>query len=43
MRFVDVPGYGYARVSKKEREKWGRMIEGVPNDSGKSPCGSQSS
>ena len=24
---VDVPGYGYARVSKKEREKWGRMIE----------------
>ena len=27
MRFVDVPGYGYARVSKKEREKWGRMIE----------------
>ena len=26
-RFVDVPGYGYARVSKKEREKWGRMIE----------------
>ena len=27
LRFVDVPGYGYARVSKKEREKWGRMIE----------------
>ena len=26
-RLVDVPGYGYARVSKKEREKWGRMIE----------------
>ena len=22
-----MPGYGYARVSKKEREKWGRMIE----------------
>ncbi|MDD4690941.1 MAG: ribosome biogenesis GTP-binding protein YihA/YsxC [Eubacterium aggregans] len=26
-RFVDMPGYGYARVSKTEREKWGRMIE----------------
>jgi len=25
--FVDVPGYGYAKVSKKEREKWGQMIE----------------
>lgn len=25
--FVDVPGYGYAKVSKKEREAWGRMIE----------------
>ena len=27
LRFVDVPGYGYARVSKKEREKWGKRIE----------------
>lgn len=27
MYFVDVPGYGYAKVSKKEREKWGQMIE----------------
>jgi GTP-binding protein len=25
--FVDVPGYGYAKVSKTEREKWGKMIE----------------
>ncbi|GKS80937.1 putative GTP-binding protein EngB [Ligilactobacillus pabuli] len=25
--FVDVPGYGYAKVSQKERDKWGRMIE----------------
>ncbi|WP_070120846.1 ribosome biogenesis GTP-binding protein YihA/YsxC [Bacillus marinisedimentorum] len=25
--FVDVPGYGFAKVSKKEKEKWGRMIE----------------
>src|SRR5699024_5014899 len=24
---VDVPGYGYAKVSKKEREKWGHMME----------------
>ncbi|MDR2977769.1 MAG: ribosome biogenesis GTP-binding protein YihA/YsxC [Streptococcaceae bacterium] len=27
VHFVDVPGYGYARVSKKERERWGHMIE----------------
>ncbi|GAB2026893.1 ribosome biogenesis GTP-binding protein YihA/YsxC [Lactovum odontotermitis] len=27
VHFVDVPGYGYARVSKKERERWGKMIE----------------
>jgi GTP-binding protein len=25
--FVDVPGYGYAKVSKKERESFGVMIE----------------
>jgi GTP-binding protein len=25
--FVDVPGYGYAKVSKTERAKWGKMIE----------------
>ncbi|EAA0350482.1 YihA family ribosome biogenesis GTP-binding protein [Listeria monocytogenes] len=25
--FVDVPGYGFAKVSKTEREKWGIMIE----------------
>lgn len=25
--FVDVPGYGYAKVSKSERAKWGKMIE----------------
>lgn len=23
---VDLPGYGYAKVSKKEREKWSKMI-----------------
>lgn len=27
-RIVDLPGYGYARVSKSESEKWGAMIEG---------------
>lgn len=25
--FVDLPGYGYAKVSRTEREKWGDMIE----------------
>ena len=25
--FVDVPGYGYAKVSKTEREAWGVMIQ----------------
>ncbi|WP_226036506.1 ribosome biogenesis GTP-binding protein YihA/YsxC [Aquibacillus saliphilus] len=25
--FVDVPGYGYAKVSKTEREAWGKMLE----------------
>lgn len=25
--FVDVPGYGYAKVSKKERARFGQMIE----------------
>ena len=25
--YVDLPGYGYAKVSQTEKEKWGRMIE----------------
>ncbi|HLS65758.1 MAG TPA: ribosome biogenesis GTP-binding protein YihA/YsxC [Pseudogracilibacillus sp.] len=25
--FVDVPGYGYAKVSKTEQQKWGAMME----------------
>ena len=25
--FVDLPGYGYAKVSLAEKEKWGKMIE----------------
>ncbi len=24
---VDLPGYGYAKVSQKEKENWGKMIE----------------
>ena len=24
---VDLPGYGYAKVSKAERERWGRLME----------------
>lgn len=27
MVFVDLPGYGYAKVSKEERKKWGKLIE----------------
>ena len=26
--FVDLPGYGYARISKSESAKWGSMVEG---------------
>ena len=25
--FVDLPGYGFARVSKSEKEKWGKFID----------------
>lgn len=25
--FVDLPGYGYAKVSREEKEKWGKMVE----------------
>jgi GTP-binding protein len=28
LRFVDLPGYGWARRSKKERSEWQTMIEG---------------
>lgn len=27
IRFVDLPGYGYARVSLDERESWKKLIE----------------
>lgn len=28
VRFVDLPGYGYARVSFSEKERWSSLIEG---------------
>ena len=28
MYLVDLPGYGYAKVSAAEKDKWGKMIEG---------------
>lgn len=31
--FVDLPGYGYAKVSVSEKEKWGKMIERYLNRS----------
>ncbi len=31
--FVDLPGYGFARVPKPEREAWGKLIEGYLRDS----------
>ncbi len=31
--FVDLPGYGYAKVSQTSREKWGKMIEKYLNQS----------
>lgn len=31
-RFVDLPGYGYAQVSKGERKKWGQIIEEYLNE-----------
>ncbi len=25
--FVDLPGYGYAKVSKRERDRWGKLMD----------------
>ena len=25
--FVDLPGYGYAKVSQKEKDRWGKLME----------------
>lgn len=27
-RFVDLPGYGYAKVSKSEKDRWGALVNG---------------
>ena len=27
MRFADLPGYGFARVSKEEKDRWGKLME----------------
>ena len=27
-RLVDLPGYGYAKVSKAEKERWAKLVEG---------------
>ena len=31
-RLVDLPGYGYAKVSKQEQERWAKMIETYLSD-----------
>ena len=28
VRFVDLPGYGYAKVAKGEKERWAKLIDG---------------
>lgn len=33
LTFVDLPGYGYAKVSKQERQQWQRLIESYLIDS----------
>ncbi|MCR5551601.1 MAG: ribosome biogenesis GTP-binding protein YihA/YsxC [Oscillospiraceae bacterium] len=30
--FVDLPGYGYAKVAKIEKERWGRLMEAYFSD-----------
>lgn len=32
--FTDLPGYGYAKVSKEERERWGRLMENYFQEEG---------
>lgn len=38
MYLVDLPGYGYAKVSKKEKEQWGQMIEAYLHGRGDLVC-----
>ena len=28
VRFADLPGYGYAKVSKSEKDRWAELVEG---------------
>ena len=32
--FTDLPGYGYAKVSKEERDRWGRLMENYFQEQG---------
>ena len=32
--FTDLPGYGYAKVSKAERDRWGRLMENYFQEEG---------
>jgi len=34
LRFVDLPGYGYARVSQQERHAWKTLVEGYVTERG---------
>lgn len=36
---VDLPGYGYAKVSKQERDRWGRLIEAWFSDADRMALG----
>ena len=33
VRFVDLPGYGYAMVSFNEKKRWAKLVEGYFNSS----------
>lgn len=36
---IDLPGYGYARVSKQEQKRWGRLIEAWFSDTDRMALG----
>ena len=36
--YVDLPGYGYAKISQKEKEKWGWMVENYLKKSAQLRC-----
>ncbi len=39
--FVDLPGYGYAKVPQAERDRWGRLMEAFFAESERITCGVQ--